>query len=156
MFDFIALRLHEPQKTIKVFGLRDGRVNGDFQFCFPALALFLCVPLGVGLALVFAGLYHRQAVFLAQPVAGSPDKGVALAVGNVLALVRHIHGAENDVVMQMALVNVSGNHIGVLALQHFIGKLPPDLMGLLRRGFPRFKGLYQVVGQIVAFLVRLI
>lgn len=72
------------------------------------------------------------------------------------SLVRHIHGAENDVVMQMALVNVSGNHIGVFALQHFIGKLPPDLVGLLRRGFPRFKGLYQVVGQIVALLVRLI
>lgn len=34
---------------------------------------------------------------------------------DVLALVRHIHGAENDVVMQMALVNVSGNHIGVYA-----------------------------------------
>ena len=31
-----------------------------------------------------------------------------------------------------------------------------NLMGLLRRGFPRFKGLYQVVGQIVALLVRLI
>ena len=53
-------------------------------------------------------------------------------------------------------VNVGSNHIGVFALQHFIGKLPPDLMGLLRRGFPRFKGLYQVVGQIVALLVRLI
>ena len=81
---------------------------------------------------------------------------VIVATLEMIALVRHIHGAENDVVMQMALVNVSGNHIGVLALQHFIGKLPPDLMGLLRRGFPRFKGLYQVVGQIVAFLVRLI
>ena len=79
-----------------------------------------------------------------------------MAVGNVLALVCHIHGAENDVVMQVALVNVGGNHIGVFALQHFIGKLPPDLMGLLRCGFPRFKGLYQVVGQIVALLVRLI
>ena len=95
-------------------------------------------------------------MFLAQPVAGAPDKGVGLAVGNVLALVRHIHGAENDVVMQMALVNVGGNYIGVLALQHFIGKLPPDLVGLLRRGFPRFKGLYQVMCQIVSLLVRLI
>ena len=95
-------------------------------------------------------------MFLAQPVAGAPDKGVALAVGNVLALVCHIHGAENDVVMQVALVYVGGNHIGIFTLQHFIGKLPSDLMGLLRRGFPRFKGLYQVVGQIVALLVRLI
>ena len=95
-------------------------------------------------------------MFLTQPVAGAPDKGVGLAIGNVLSLVRHIHGAENDVVMQVALVDVGGNHIGVFALQHFIGKLPPDLMGLFRRGFPRFKGLYQVVGQIIALLVRLI
>ena len=58
--------------------------------------------------------------------------------------------------MQMALVYVGSQHIGVFALQHFIGKLPPDLMGLLRRGFARLKGLYQVVGQIVAFLERLI
>ena len=28
-------------------------------------------------------------------------------------------------------------------------------MGLLRRSFARFKGLYQVVGQIVAFVERL-
>ena len=58
--------------------------------------------------------------------------------------------------MQVALLYVGGNHIGIFTLQHFIGKLPPDLMGLLRCGFPRFKGLYQVVGQIVALLVRLI
>ena len=58
--------------------------------------------------------------------------------------------------MQVALVYVGSQHIGVLPLQHFVGKLPPDLMGLLRRGFPRFKRLYQMVGQIVAFLERLI
>ena len=58
--------------------------------------------------------------------------------------------------MQMALIYVGSQHIGVFALQHFVGKLPPDLMGLLRRSFARFKGLYQVVGQIVAFLERLI
>ena len=57
--------------------------------------------------------------------------------------------------MQMALVYVGSQHIGVFALQHFVGKLPPDLMGLLRRGFARLKGLYQVVGQIVAFVERL-
>ena len=79
LFDFIALRLHEPQEVVKVFGLRDGRVDGDFQFGFPALALALGVPFGVGLALVLARLHHGQAVFLAQPVTGSPDIGVAAA-----------------------------------------------------------------------------
>ena len=155
LFDFISLRLHELQEVVKVFGLRDSRVDGDFQFCFPALSLALGVPFGVGLALVLARLHNGQAVFLAQPVTGSADIGVAAPVGNVLALLYHIHGAKNDVVMQMALVYVGSQHIGVFALQHFVGKLPPDLMGLLRRGFARLKGLYQVVGQIVAFVERL-
>ena len=101
-------------------------------------------------------LHHGQAVFSAQPVIGAPDIGVALAVGNVLALVCHIHRAENDVVMQMALVYVGGYHIGIFPSQHFIGKLPSDFVGLLRRGFARLKGLYQMVGQIATFLERLI
>ena len=58
--------------------------------------------------------------------------------------------------MQVALVYVGGYHIGIFPAQHFIGKLPPDFVDLLRRGFARLKGLYQVVGQIVAFLKRLI
>ena len=58
--------------------------------------------------------------------------------------------------MQMALVYVGSQHIGIFTLQHFVGKLPPDLVGLLRRGFARLKGLYQMVGQIVSFVERLI
>ena len=42
--------------------------------------------------------------------------------------------------------------ISEFALQDFICKLPANLVGLLRRGFARRKRLYQVVGQIVAFL----
>ena len=42
--------------------------------------------------------------------------------------------------------------IRVFALQDFICKLPANLVGPLRRGFARRKRLYQVVGQIVAFL----
>ena len=37
-------------------------------------------------------------------------------------------------------------------MQHFVGKLLADLMGLFRRGLAGGKGLDQVVGQIVAFL----
>ena len=54
--------------------------------------------------------------------------------------------------MDMALVNVGRQHIGVLALQNLVGQPPPDLVGLLRRGLAGSKGLYQVVRQLVAFL----
>ena len=52
----------------------------------------------------------------------------------------------------MALINMSSQHIGVFSLQHFIGKLPPDLMSLFRCGLAGGKGLDQMVGQIIAFL----
>ena len=68
------------------------------------------------------------------------------------ALVHHVHSAKDDVVVDVPFVNVRGQHIGVFALQDFICKLSANLVGLLRRGFARRKRLYQVVGQIVAFL----
>ena len=37
-------------------------------------------------------------------------------------------------------------------MQHFVGKLLADLMGLFRRGLAGGKGLDQMVGQIIAFL----
>ena len=67
-------------------------------------------------------------------------------------MVHHVHGAKDDVVVDVPFVNVGGQHIGIFSLQDFICKLPTNLVGLLRRGFARRKRLYQVVGQIVAFL----
>ena len=55
-------------------------------------------------------------------------------------------------VVDVPFVNVRGQYIRVFALQDFICKLSANLVGLLRRGFARRKRLYQVVGQIVAFL----
>ena len=91
-------------------------------------------------------------MFPAQPVTGASDIGVAPPVGIVLAVVHHIHGTENQVIVDVALVDVGCQHIGVFTLQHFVGKLLADLMGLFRRGLAGGKGLDQVVGQIVAFL----
>ena len=91
-------------------------------------------------------------MLLAQPVAGTPDVGIALSVGNILSLVHHVHSTEDDVVVDVPFVNVRGQHIGIFSLQHFICKLPANLVGQLRGGFIRRKRLYQVVGQIVAFL----
>ena len=78
-----------------------------------------------------------------------------MLVGNIFPAVHHVHGAENDVIMDMALVNVRCQHIGIFSLQNLVGQPPPDLMGLLRRGLAGGKGLYQVMGQIVPFLHRL-
>ena len=94
-------------------------------------------------------------MFFTQPVAGAPDVGIALFIGNVLALIDHIHGAKNQMIMDVAFVYVGSQHIGIFPLQHFIGKLLSNLMGQFRRGLVGSKGLYQVVGQIVALLVRL-
>lgn len=91
-------------------------------------------------------------MFLAKSVTGAPDVSIAPPVGNILPLVHHVHSAKDDVVMDVPLINVRGQHIRVFALQDFICKLPANLVGLLRRGFARRKRLYQVVGQIVAFL----
>ena len=54
--------------------------------------------------------------------------------------------------MDMALVNMGRQDIGIFALQHFVGQPLPDLMGLLRSGLAGSKGLYQVMAQVVAFL----
>ena len=150
--DLIALLLQEPQKIVKILGLRDGCIYGSSQLRLPARAFSVRVPLGIALAPVLAGHYHGQAMFLTQPVAGAPDVGIALPVGNILSLVHHVHGAKDDVVVDVPFVNVRGQYIRVFALQDFICKLPTNLVGLLRRGFSRRKRLYQVVGQIVAFL----
>ena len=144
--------LQEPQKIVKILGLRDGGIYGGFQLRLPTRALAVCVPLGIAFAPDLAGHYHGQAVFFAQTVTGAPDVGITLSVGNILSLVHHVHGTKDDVVMDVPLVNVRGQHIRVFALQDFICKLPANLVGLLRRGFARRKRLYQVVGQIVAFL----
>ena len=96
--DLIALLLQEPQKIVKILGLRDGCIYGGFQLRLPARALAVCIPLGIAFAPVLTGHYHGQAMFLAQPVADAPDVGIALSVGNILSLIHHVHSTEDDVV----------------------------------------------------------
>ena len=63
--DLVALLLQEPQKIVKILGLRDGCIYGGFQLRLPARALAVCVPFGIALAPVLTGHHHGQAVFLA-------------------------------------------------------------------------------------------
>ena len=52
----VALLLQEPQKIVKILGLRDGCIYGSFQLRLPACALALCVPLGILLPLSWPGI----------------------------------------------------------------------------------------------------
>ena len=45
-------------------------------------------------------------MFLAQPVTGAPDVGIALPVRNIFALIHHVHSAKDDVVVDVPFVNV--------------------------------------------------
>ena len=56
--DLIALLLQEPQKIVKILGLRDGSIYGRFQRCLPTRALAVRVPLGITLAPFLTGHYH--------------------------------------------------------------------------------------------------
>ena len=107
---------------------------------------------GVLLAALCAGRDNGQPVFPAQPVADTADLRVAFAVGNVLLMLCKIHGAENDMIMTMLLVDVGSDDILILAAKDFICKLPSDLVGLRIADLARLKGLYQMVSEIVAFL----
>ena len=112
----------------------------------------LRVPFGVLLAALRAGRDNGQPIFPAQPVADAADLRVAFAVGNVLLMLRKIHSTENNMVMAMLLVDVGSNDILILAAKNFICKPPSDLVGLRIADLARLKGLYQVMGEIVAFL----
>ena len=65
-------------------------------------------------------------------------------------VVYKIDRAENDMVMNVSLVYVGGKDVFILSLCYRVGKLLPDFMGFLIVHFPRLKGLYQVVGEIVS------
>ena len=61
-------------------------------------------------------------------------------------MIHEIDGTENDVIMDMAFVNVRRQDVFMLTLCHGVGKLTPDLMGFFKIHLARLKGLDQVVG----------
>jgi hypothetical protein len=65
--------------------------------------------------------------------------------------VHKIDRAKNQVVMDMPLVPVRCQNVFIFAFQNLVGKPPSYLMRLFRRGFPRFKALHQVMGEVVTF-----
>ena len=66
---------------------------------------------------------------------------IAPLVGMVVFVIREADRIENQVVMNVILVYVGGQHKFIFAAQDFFCKLHPDLMGFLRRHLPRLKRL---------------
>jgi len=91
----------------------------------------------IALALVLSGNDDRQAVFLAKPVAGAADIVITPLVGMIVLMIRKADRIENQVIMNMIFVYMSGKYKLILAAQDFFCKLHADLMGLLRCDLPR-------------------
>ena len=123
-------------------------VDGGAQLRLIAGAGSLRLMLNIAFAPVLAGNDDGQAVFLADPVAGTADEVIAALVGMVVLVIRKADGIEDQVVMNMIFVCVSGKYKLIPAAQDLPCQLHADLMGLLRRDLPRLKGLDQVAAQV--------
>ena len=102
----------------------------------------------IALALVLSWDDDRQTVFLAKPVGGTADIVIASRVGMIVFMIRKADRIENQVIMNMIFVYMSGKYKLILAAQDFFCKLHADLMGLFRRDLSRLKGLDQVTAKV--------
>ena len=102
----------------------------------------------IALALVLSGDDDGQTVFLAKPVGGTADIVITPLVGMIMLVIRKADRIENQVIMNMIFVYMSGKYKLILAAQDFFCKLHADLMGLFRRDLSRLKGLDQVTAKV--------
>ena len=120
---------------------------------FVACPFALRVSLGIMLSSIHAMDHNGQSVFIAQSVTRPADKTIAFQIEDILLMLGKIHGTENQVVMNMAFVNMGSQHIFIFTAKNAVGKLPPDLMGSLRRNLARFKCLYQLMARLLPLFI---
>ena len=102
----------------------------------------------IALSFVLSGDDDGQSMFFAEAVAGAADIVVTPLVGMVVLMIRKADRIENQVIMNMIFVYMSGKYKLILATQDFFCKLHADFMCLFRRDLPRLKGLDQVTAQV--------
>ena len=144
--DFITSFLHEPQKIIVTLRCNDKPVDGLLEFLLPARAAFGFGVLLVAHAFVLRGRDNRETVFLTEPVADLAHIIVNPLVALVCVVVHKVNRIENQMVMNMVFVNVSGQHILIFSSEDFVCKLLADLVGKLRCDLSNFKGLDHMTG----------
>ena len=77
---------------------------------------------------------------------------IASLVGMIVLVIRKADRIENQVIMNMIFVYMSGKYKLILAAQDFFCKLHADFMCLFRRDLSRLKGLDQVTAQVRALV----
>ena len=73
---------------------------------------------------------------------------LASLVGMIVFMIRKADRIENQVIMNMIFVYMSGKYKLILAAQDFFCKFHADLMSLFRRDLPGLKGLDQMATQV--------
>ena len=106
----------------------------------------------IALASVLSGNDDGQTVFLAKPVRSAADIVITPLVGMIVLVIRKADRIENQVIMNMIFVYMSGKCKLILAAQDFFCKLHADFMCLFRRDLSRLKGLDQVTAQVRALV----
>ena len=97
--------------------------------------------LNVALTLVPAGDDDGQSVFSAQSVASSAYLVIAALVGMVVLVVGEADRIENQVIMDVILINVSGEDKFIFAAQDLPCQLHADPVGFLWRKPPQAQKL---------------
>lgn len=97
-FQLVTFPLEAAEQILQVGAAGQEPVDGGAQLCFIAGAVLFCLVLNVALALVPAGDDDRQAMLLADPVAGTADEVIAPLIGVVVPMVLETDRIENQVV----------------------------------------------------------
>ena len=144
-----------PQAAKQFFQIGTGwqkPVDSSFQLRLITGAVLCSLMFNITLALILSWDDDRQTVFLAKPIRSAADIVITPLVGMIVLMIRKTDRIENQVVMNMIFVYVSGKYKLVLATQDFFCKLHADFMGLFRRDLPGLKGLDQVAAQVCSLV----
>lgn len=152
MFQFIPFPLEAAEQILQFGAAGQESVDGRAQLRLVAGAVLFRLMLNIALALIPAGDNDGQAMLFADTVAGAADLMVASLVGVVVPVVLETDRIEDQVIMNMILVNVSGENKFIFTTQDLPRQFHADPVGFLRCDLPRLKRLDEVPAQVRSFV----
>ena len=151
-FQFVPFPLKAGKQVLQAGAAGQEPVDGGSQLRLVAGAVLFRLVLDVALALVPAWDDDGQAMLFADAVAGAADLMVAPLVGVVVPVILETDRVENQVIMDVIPVNVSGEDKFIFAAQDLPCQLHADPVGFLWRDLPRLKRLDEVAAQVRALV----